>query len=164
LGATAAGVQVAATLHYAALGPTRADTSARGGVYGILMPGLPRAIDMAWEATASGDATAGIDVKKARLAIGPLVGPIAGTIKRFDEGVRVDLAWAAGPVPCAAFAGPLGLGQPFDIGYEVRKLAAAAGIKGMEGAVSATVKLSFDSRDPGASKLEFSPQIGCRGP
>jgi hypothetical protein len=175
-------LQVETTIHYVALGPARADATVRGGIYGIEAPGLPRAIDVVWEGTARGDPTAGVDVRKARLAIGPLVGALTGTLKRFDDGFRVDLAWAAGPVPCAAFSVPLGLGQPFDIDYAIRKLAVSAtrdraaatladGALGRpervqplgRGAVSATVMFSFDSRNLAATKLEFTPEIGCLG-
>jgi hypothetical protein len=170
LGLKAAGLQVEANLHYAALGPARADAKMKGGVYGIVAAGLPQAMDVAWEGTASGDPTAGIDVKRARLAVGPLVGPLTGTLKKFDDGFRLDLAWAAGPVPCAALGASLGLGQPFDIGYELRRVAGAvlsapAGAvpHRIEGDLSATVMLSFDSRNLGATKVDFTPQIGCRG-
>jgi hypothetical protein len=155
-------LQVATTLHYVALGPARADASAQGGAYGLEVLGLPRPIDVAWEAAVTGDATAGIDIKRARLAVGPLVGPVTGTLRAFEDGFRVDLAWAAGPVPCAALVTPLGLGQPFDIGYLLRKLVAAPGTSILEGDVSATAMLSFDSRDLGATKLDFTPEIQCR--
>jgi hypothetical protein len=165
-------LQVEAVLHYVALGPTRIDATARGGIYGIQALGLPRSIDVAWEGAATGDPTAGVDVRKARLAVGPLVGAVTGTLKRYDDGFRVDLAWAAGPVPCTAFAAPMGLGKPFDIGYEIRKLGLGgeAGVPSTEalssaarvrGTVSAAVILSFDSRDLLATKLEFTPEIGC---
>jgi hypothetical protein len=177
LGLNGEGLQLDAAIHYSALGPTRADARANGSVHGIQAPGLPLPIDIAWEGTLSGDATAGIDVKKARLAVGPLVGPLSGTLKRFDDGFRVDLAWAAGPVPCAGFAAALGLGQPFDIGYELRKLGGAAhpplragavnawpgDVTKVKGDVRATVMISFDSRDLGATKVDFNPEIGCQG-
>jgi hypothetical protein len=177
LGLNGEGLQIDAAIHYSALGPTRADARASGSVHGIQAPGLPRPIDVAWEGTLSGDPTAGIDVKKARLAVGPLVGPLSGTLKRFDDGFRVELAWAAGPVPCAGFAAALGLGDPFDIGYELRKLGGAARPPRRAGAVDtgpgdatkvkgdvrATVMISFDSRDLGATKVDFNPEIGCQG-
>lgn len=158
-------LQLGANIHYVTLGPKRADATATGGLYGVDLPLLPRPMDVAWEAALTGDANAGIDVRKARLAVGPLVGPLTGTLKRFDDGFRVDLAWAAGPVPCEAFGAPLGLGQPFDIGFALRRLAetsrpAGAGAKR---GVSAALMVSFDSRDPSDLKIDFTPQIGCGG-
>jgi hypothetical protein len=152
-------LQIEATLHYATLGPARADASAKGGVYGIGVAGLPNPLGVSWEGTLSGDVSTGVEVKKARLAVGPLVGPLTGTVKRFDDGFRVNLAWAAGPVPCAGFVAQLGLGQPFDVGYELRKLGGSA----VKGAVSASVMVSLDSRDLSATKVDFVPEIGCRG-
>jgi hypothetical protein len=87
------------------------------------------------------------------------VGPLTGTLKSFDDGFRLDLGWAAGPVPCAAFARALGLGQPFDIGYALLQLARSA--HAVDGHVSAAAMLSLDSRSLSASKLEFTPEIKC---
>jgi hypothetical protein len=150
------GLQLEANIHYVSLGPGRAYVTSRGGLYGLRAPLLARALDAAWNVSASGDPSAGIDVKKARLAIGPLIGPVTGTLKTFEDGFRIDLAWTAGPVPCAALTAQLGLGQPFDIGNDLRKIADAAG-----GTLSATLGLSFDSRNPGAARLQLSPEIGC---
>jgi hypothetical protein len=163
LALTGQGLQIDTTAHYAAVGATRADASTKGGVHGIVVPGLPRPIDVTWEGTANGDPSIGMDVKKARLAVGPLVGPLTGTIKRFEDGFRLDLAWAAGPAPCSGFVAPLGLGQPFDIDYELRRLASSAVAANIKGNVSATAMVSFDSRDLGATKVDFTPDIRCRG-
>jgi hypothetical protein len=171
LGLDISRVQLDASIHYATLGPSRADASAGGGLYGVTLPIVRRSVDIAWEAALSGDPRAGIDVKKARLAVGPLVGPLKGTLKRFDDGFRIDLAWAAGPVPCEAFAAPLGLGQPFDIGFALRKIAdssraqhgAHSDATGRKGNVSATVMVSFDSRDLNEAKIDFAPEVGCSG-
>jgi hypothetical protein len=171
VGANGAGLQLESSLHYVTLGPQRADASARGGLYGVPVSGLPRPIDIAWDAIATGNPTTGIDVKRARLAVGPLVGAVTGTLRRFDEGFRVDLAWAAGPVPCAAFVVPLGLGQPFDIAYVLRTMAGPNPVgprrlhrgSAADGGVSATVMFSFDSRDLGSTRLEFAPDIDCGG-
>jgi hypothetical protein len=179
LGLNGQSLQIEATVRYTALGPTRADANAKGGLFGIEVPGLPNPIDVSWEGTVSGDASAGIDVspppsggalqspprsggalqKNARLAVGPLVGPVTGTLKRFDDGFRINLAWAAGPVPCAWFAVERGPGQPFDVGYELRKLGAAK----VKGDVSASMMVSFDSRDLGATKVDVATELGCRG-
>jgi hypothetical protein len=164
LGMSGADLQIEASAHYMALGPSRADLSAKGGIYGVRVPRFPRDIDVAWEATASGDATAGVDVKKARLAVGPLVGAVTGMVRRFADGFRLDLAWAAGPVPCAAFAVPLGLGQPFDIDYTLHQLAQTAAARDVVGDIQASLMITFDSRDLGANKVDFAPEVGCNLP
>ncbi|MDP9002775.1 MAG: hypothetical protein M3O46_22020 [Myxococcota bacterium] len=160
LGIAGQDLQVEATTHYAALGPARADATASGAVHGVVVAGIPRPIDIAWKGSVSGNPTTGGDVKKALLALGPLVGPVTGTLKRFDDGFRVELAWSAGPVPCAAFAAPLGSAQPFEVDYDLRKF---AGVTSVKGDVRATLLLSFDSRDLGATKINFAPESSCRG-
>ena len=59
------------------MGPERADVTAKGGLYGI-EAGLPVPLDVAWDVTATGAPQSGLDVKKARLAAGPLVGALTG--------------------------------------------------------------------------------------
>ena len=104
-----------ATVHYATQGASRADATLKGGVHGIEAPPAPRAIDVSWEGAVAGDLRAGVDVKQARLAIGPLVGGVKGTFKRFDDGFRVDLAWNAGPSAVRRLRHAPRARQPFDI-------------------------------------------------
>ncbi len=155
-------LQVEASVHYAAPSAGHAEVSASGAVHAIEAANLPRAMDVSWEASAAGDPRAGLDIKKARLAAGPLVGTLTGTVKTFDDGFRVDLAWSASPVPCNAFDTPLDEAQPFDIAYQLRRLAQATGITTVAGDVSARGTAALDSRDLGASHLEFAPQVTCR--
>jgi len=162
LGVGGKDLQIDAAVHYAALGPARAELTAKGGLHGIESRGVPRPFDVAWEATAAGDPRSGVDLKQARLAVGPLVGNVRGLVKRFDDGFRVDLAWKAGPVPCTAFDTPLPPDQPFDIAYELRKLVQGTGIARVSGTVSAQGMLGFDSRDLGAASLTFTPEVTCQ--
>jgi hypothetical protein len=149
---------------------TSANAIAKGGLYGLSVSGVPRPIDISWDATARGDrAGAGnpaggasaLDVQDARIAVGPLVGSAHGTLKTFDDGFRLDLAWRAGPVPCAAFDAPLGPGEPFDIAYELRKLAESTGLARVHGDVTANATLAFDSRDLGSTAVHFVPTTNC---
>jgi hypothetical protein len=105
LGLHGKALQADAAAHFAMAGAHGAEATSKGGLYGI-EAGLPMALDVAWDASASGDPKAGLDVKKARLAVGPLVGAMTGTLKTFDDGFRLNLAWSATPVPCAAFEAP----------------------------------------------------------
>jgi len=162
LGIRGVDLQLDASLHYATLGPARADLTAKAGLHGIEARGIPRPLDAALEATATGDPRSGIDVKVARLAIGPLVGGVRGMVKRFDDGFRVDVAWKASPVPCAAFDVPLGPGQPFDIAYALRKLAEGTGMAKVSGSVGAQGMLAFDSRDLGSASVTFTPEVKCQ--
>jgi hypothetical protein len=153
-------LQVDAAVHYAPLG-TRATATAKGGFYGLTVTSIPHPVDAVFDLAATGDRRASMDVKNARIAFGPLVGSARGTLKTFDDGFRVDLAWHAGPVPCKAFDTPLGPGQPFDIAYQIRQLAQSAGLATVHGTVSADAVLAFDSRDLGDTSLRFKPDVGC---
>jgi hypothetical protein len=84
LGVAGHDLQIDANIHYAALGAARADVTAKGGLHGIESRGIPRPFDVAWDATAGGDPRSGIDVKQARLAVGPLVGNVRGMLKRLE--------------------------------------------------------------------------------
>lgn len=162
LGVGGRDLQLDASVHYSALGPARAELSAKGGLHGIEAHGIPHGFDVSLDATASGDPRSGIDMKQARLAVGPLVGNVRGTLKRFDDGFRVDLAWSGGPVPCTAFDAPPNPGQPFDIAYELRKLAQGTGMAKISGSVSAQGMLAFDSRDLGSASASFTPEAKCQ--
>jgi hypothetical protein len=154
-------LQAEAEIHYDALGASRSRVTAKGAFHGIEGAGLPRPLDVSFEGDATGDPAAGLDVKRARLAAGPLVGAMTGTVRTFDDGFRVDLGWSAGPVPCAAFDAPLAEGQPFDIAYQLRKLAEATGLTQLTGDVRASGTLSFDSRDLGGTRFSFAPETTC---
>ncbi len=162
LGLSGKELQIESQIHYADMGGGLAEASASGGVHGIEVPSLPRPLDVTWEASAAGDPRKGMDVKKARLAAGPLVGALTGTVTTFDDGFRVDLAWGADAVPCNAFDAPLDSGQPFDIAYQLRKLAEATGITKVSGEVSARGTASFDSRDLASTRLSFVPTVSCQ--
>jgi len=161
LGLKGKSLQVEASVHYATLGPRRADVSGKGGLYGI-EASLPQPLDVTWDLTASGDPVAGLDVKKSHLTAGPLAGTMTGTLKAFDDGFRVDLAWAGGPVPCSAFEAPLGEGSPLDFAFQVRKLAQDTGMVRVQGTVRGRGTLAFDSRDPGSAHAQFAPETTCQ--
>ncbi|MGO9832657.1 MAG: hypothetical protein ACLP1X_00430 [Polyangiaceae bacterium] len=162
LGVGGRDLQLDASVHYSTLGPARAELTAKGGLHGVEARGIPRGFDVSLDASASGDPRSGIDVKQARLAVGPLVGNVRGMLKRFDDGFRVDLAWSGGPAPCTAFDTPLSPGQPFDIAYELRKLAQGTGMAKVSGSVSAQGMLAFDSRDLGSASVSFTPEVKCQ--
>jgi len=154
-------LQVEATAHFAAAGAHGAEATSKGGLYGI-EAGLPAALDVSWDGTASGDPRTGLDVKKARLAVGPMAGAVTGTLKTFEDAFRLDLAWIATAVPCSAFEAPLGAGNPFDVAFQLRKLVETTGLAKVQGEVTARGGLTFDSRDMGAAKVEFKPEVKCQ--
>ncbi len=164
-------IQLAAAAHYAPFGPqANANAKTKGGLYGLSVPGIPRTLDVSWDATASADResatgasrrASAIDIKEARIAVGPLVGAAHGTLKIFDDGFQADVAWHAGPVACSAFDAPLDPAQPFDIAYQLRKLAENTGIARIQGNVSANASVTFDSRDLGSTVVSFIPTATC---
>jgi hypothetical protein len=161
LGLHGKALQADAAAHFAMAGAHGAEATSKGGLYGI-EAGLPMALDVAWDASASGDPKAGLDVKKARLAVGPMVGAMTGTLKTFDDGFRLNLAWSATPVPCAAFEATGGAGNPLDFADQLRRLAENVGLARVAGEVTARGSLTFDSRDLGAAGVEFTPQVKCQ--
>ncbi len=150
-------VQVEGTVHYAPLGTARADLTAKGGIYGFSLPWVPLPVDATWEGAARGDPSTGIDVKSAHLAVGPFAGAVKGTVKTFDDGFRLNLAWTGGPVACS------NLSTPLDIAGDASSASAANHPRRADTA-SASITLSFDSRDLGATKVEFKPEIDCIRP
>ena len=125
------------------------------------MGGLAKPLDVAWRVPPWGRPASTLDARNSRLAVGPLVGALTGTLKVFDDGFRIDLAWQAGPVPCRAFELPPPAGAPFDIAYQLRKLSESVGMTKIDGQVSARASLAFDSRDLGIARLDFLPEAKC---
>lgn len=162
LGLRGKDLQIEASVHYTNLGPAHAEATTRGAVHAIQVTGLPQPIEVVWEGTATGDASQGMDVKKARLAVGPLLGTVTGTLRTFDDGFRLAFAWSAGPVPCNAFDTPIDEGTTFDIAYQLRKLAEATGLTKLSGEVRASGSATIDSRDVGATHVEFAPVSTCQ--
>jgi hypothetical protein len=162
LGIRGKDLQIEASVHYTNLGPGHAEAAAHGAVHAIEVTGLPQPFEVVWEGTAAGDAREGMDIKKARLAVGPLLGSVTGTLRTFDQGFRLALAWSAGPVPCNAFDAQIDEGTPFDIAYQLRKLAEATGLTKVSGEVSAHGGATIDSRDVGATHIEFVPVSTCQ--
>jgi hypothetical protein len=162
LGVRGKELQIEASVHYTNLGPAHAEATARGAVHAIEVTGLPKPIEVVWDGTAAGDSGQGMDVKKAQLAVGPLLGTVTGTLRTFDQGFRLALAWSAGPVPCKAFDTQIDEGTTFDIAYQLRKLAEATGITKLSGEVSARGSATIDSRDVGANQVEFVPVSTCQ--
>jgi hypothetical protein len=155
-------LQADASIHYTDLGPGHSELTATGAVHSIESAGLPRPLDVAWQISASGDPGPGMSLRKSRLAAGPLVGTLDGTLRTFGDGFRLDLGWSAGPVPCAAFDAPLAEDQPFDIAYQLRKLAQATGIAKVSGEVTARGTAVFDSHDLGSTQVRFDPLVTCQ--
>ena len=153
-------LQIDSTIHYARQGPHRVEVTGKGGIFGLQAPEL-KVFDVLWEVALSGDPQAGADAKKALLAVGPLVGPLRGTFKTFDDGFRVDLAWRSAAIPCSAFDVPVGSMQLSEIAHQFRKLAEAAGTRRSSGTIAASAMLAFDSRDLGATTLTFIPDVKC---
>jgi hypothetical protein len=156
LGLRGKALQVEVSAHYGDDGSGRAQATTKGGFYGVEAPGLPRPIDVSWEASASGAPATGLDAKNARLAVGPLAGPVTGMLKAFDDGFRLDLAWNAGQVPCHAFEV-----TPGEVPYVLRSQAKSAGATKTGGHVAARAALAFDSRDLGMTRLDFMPDAKC---
>ena len=149
-------LQIEVSAHYGDDGSGRAQATTKGGFYDVDAPGLPRPIDVSWDASASGAPATGLDAKNARLAVGPLAGDLTGMLKAFDDGFRLDLAWNAVAVPCHAFEV-----APTEVPYILRLAKSAGGTK-TGGRIAARAALAFDSRDLGMTRLDFTPDATCK--
>jgi hypothetical protein len=149
-------LQVELSAHYGDDGSGRAQATAKGGLYDVEVAGIRQPIDVSWEASATGPAATGLDAKNARLAVGPLVGPLTGMLKAFDDGFRLDLAWNAAPIPCRAFEV-----TPAEVPYFLHNPAHFTGRSKVGGRIAARASLAFDSRDLGMTKVDFTPDAQC---
>jgi hypothetical protein len=158
--------QLEANIHFSNAVANRADAQAKLGLYAIKLAAVPTPLDAKLEVQFAGDANTGAEVKKGTLAVGPLSGSVVGTLKLFDDGMRIDLGWKAGPLPCTAFAlgtpptpgAPTGLG---DLGAHLAQLAHATGIAKVTGDIRMEGTLTFDSRDFDHAKVAFTPTSTC---
>jgi hypothetical protein len=149
-------LQVELSAHYGDDGSGRAQATAKGGLYDVEVAGIRQPIEVSWEASATGPATTGLDAKNARLAVGPLVGPLTGMLKAFDDGFRLDLAWNAAPIPCRAFEV-----TPAEVPYFLHNPAHFTGRSKVGGLIAARASLAFDSRDLGMTRVDFTPDAQC---
>jgi len=154
-------LQIDSTIRYARRGPRRIELTAKGGIFGFHAQGLKTDVDVLWDVFASGDPQEGADAKPALLAVGPLVGPLRGTFKIFEDGFRADLAWRSAALPCTALDVPIASRQLPEIAHQFRKLTEAAVAARSSGTVAASGMLAFDSRDLAATTLTFTPEVKC---
>jgi len=123
------------------------------------------ALDVALALAASGDKTKGLDVKQGTLTAGPLHASLSGTLKLFDDGVRLALAWRSTPVACADLArqmaakggGPLG---GAGLGTIAQNLGQLIGVR-VSGDASASGLITLDSRDVNAASFTMTANDTC---
>jgi hypothetical protein len=151
--------------------PTGAAPHANGSVdFGtdpIALPGLPEpapvALSMNWSGNADQPIPLNADprVTGSSLTIGPFHGPITGSISRRDNALVLDLAFNSLPVPCSKFSP----GDPLKNLLGNSAFGAMAAMAGATSTVTGDVKLSgsvqFDSRNPQARKVLFTPVTTC---
>ncbi len=167
LGLPAGGsTQVEANVRFTHSVANRVDAKATLGLFGIKTASVPAPLDAKAELQVAGD-PASAEVKKGTLAVGPLNGAVLGTLRVFDDGIRVDLGWKAGPLPCNVFAatpsiptvtGGLPLGE---LANQLKDFAQATGIAKVTGEVRMEGALTFDSRDFGTTNVRFTPTNTC---
>jgi hypothetical protein len=159
--------QIEAQIHFTHPVPNRADATAKLALYGLKLAQVPTPLDAKLDLVIGGDPSAGAEVKKGTLAVGPMSGAVTGTLKVLDDAIRTDLGWKAGPLPCSAFAtlappvpkgAPPGLG---DLAAELGQFAQATGIAKVTGEVRMDGSLVLDSRDFGLAKVTFTPTATC---
>jgi hypothetical protein len=133
------------------------------GITRAVFAGAPVNVKLAL--TAAGDTTKGLDVKQGTLTAGPLHATLSGTMKVFEDGVRLALAWRSTPVACADLAremaaqetGPLG--GP-GLGTLAQNLGEAVGIR-VAGEATASGLITLDSRDANAASFTMTTNQTC---
>jgi hypothetical protein len=161
--------QIEANIHFAHPMPSRADAHATVGLYGMKAVSVPMPLDAKLDFQVAGDPTLGAEVKKGTVTVGPLTGAVVGTLKVFDDGMRIDLGWTAGPLPCSAFTTaptvPVVPGTPIappgDLGNQLKQFVQNTGIAKVTGEVRMAGSFAFDSRDFGNANVTFTPTNTC---
>jgi hypothetical protein len=124
--------------------------------------GVP--IDAKLVLAASGDTTKGLDVKQGSLTAGPLKASVTGTVKLFDDGIRLALAWRSTPVSCAEIGKQMAtqaLGQlGGQLGSIVGDLGGAIGVH-VAGEAAASGLITLDSRDVNAASFTLTTNDTC---
>jgi hypothetical protein len=121
-------------------------------------------IDVALQLHAVGDVAKGLDVKEGTLKAGPLNATAIGTIKLYDDGARMTLAWTAKPVPCAEMGKQLATQALGGVGTQLGALAqGVGGIVGLRvtGNAAASGLITLDSRDVSATSFGMTSNETC---
>ena len=128
-----------------------------------ILSGMP--IDAALQLRAAGDLAKGLDVKEGTLKAGPLTATVSGTVKLFDDGARLALAWTAKPVPCAEVGKQLATQALGRLGAPARgaRRPERGGIAGLRvtGEAVASGLITLDSRDVSATSFTMTSNETC---
>jgi hypothetical protein len=125
-------------------------------------------IDASLELRAVGDVVKGLDVKDGTLKAGPLTASVAGTIKLFDDGARLALAWTGRPVSCADVGKELATQALSGLGPQLGAIAQdvaqnVGGLVGLHvaGNAFAAGLITIDSRDVNATSFTMTSNETC---
>jgi hypothetical protein len=113
---------------------------------------------------ASGDVTKGLDVKQGSFAAGPLKGSVTGTMKIFDDGARLALAWKSQGVPCSEIGKQMAAEALGQLGSQLGAIAGDVGnVIGLRvaGEASASGLITLDSRDLAATSFTMTSNQTC---
>jgi hypothetical protein len=154
--------EVEGSASYSKLAPNRAEIQAKGTLFGVLLPGLVAPVDLVFDLFAAGRPGQALTIEQGHLAVGPLSGPLRGTLEALDGGLLAAVTWQAAPVPCAAID-KLAAGLLPEVVRQIRALAeTAAGVDPLAGTLAAHGSLSLDSRSLGATRIAVVPDLRCR--
>jgi hypothetical protein len=132
------------------------------GLTRAVFSGVP--IDASLVLSATGDVAKGLDVKQGTLTAGPLHATVTGTVKVFDDGLRLALAWRSTPVSCAQIGKEMAtqaLGQlGGQLGSIVGDLGGAIGVH-VAGEAAASGLITLDSRDVSAASFTLTTNDTC---
>ncbi|MGO8995991.1 MAG: hypothetical protein ACLQVI_21970 [Polyangiaceae bacterium] len=127
-----------------------------------IFSGVP--IDADLQLRAAGSVANGLDVKDGTLKAGPLTASVAGTVKLFDDGLRLSLSWTARPVSCVDLGKQMATQALGGLGAQLGALAQeVGGVVGLRvtGNAAASGLVTLDSRDVSATSFTMTSNETC---
>jgi hypothetical protein len=169
--------QAAMRLHYIRSADDHVDAALTATFFGVRAPPMGDALDLHVSGSAAGAGSAPLELQGGALTVGPVRATLTGPVHLRSDGMSANLAWKTLPIPCAQLlpggqraamdlAGQLGglgagKGDLTSLGLDVTALAEAAGVAKVEGNLSASGTIAFDSGDPTHTVLTVVPKNSC---
>jgi eukaryotic-like serine/threonine-protein kinase len=165
-------------LHSVRGADNRVDATLTAAFFGVKAPSVAVPLDIHVSGSVAGSATAPLELQGGVLTVGPIRATLSGPVSlRPDGDVGANLAWKTTPMPCAQFlprgqraandlaaqlgALSAGSGDLASLGLDVTALAQVAGIAKVEGNLSASGTVVFDSGDPTNTTFTMAAKNSC---
>jgi hypothetical protein len=164
-------------LHYVRSADDHVDAALTAAFSGVKAPPMGDALDLHVSGSVAGAGSAPLELQGGALTVGPVRATLTGPVNLRPDSMSATLSWKTLPIPCAqllprgqraamdlaAQLGDLGAGKGdmTSLGLDVTALAEAAGVAKVEGNLSASGTIAFDSGDPSHTVLTVVPKNSC---